>query len=142
MRILVIDDDRSVSAAIEASLHRQGCEVVLVENGRLGIRAFETSNFDAVMVDIFMPEMDGLETIRRFRRQAPTVPIIAMSGFRFRDSRGGAAPDFLSIAATLGATYCLRKPFGPEQLMAAVSSHLEPDAKSDALGGQLRRDLR
>ena len=134
MRILVIDDDRSVGAAIKASLTREGCDVVLVENGRLGVRTFETATFDAVMVDIFMPEMDGLETIKRFRERAPTTPIIAMSGFRFCDSRGGTVPDFLGMAAALGATYCLRKPFGPEQLMAAVNSHLDSDLKNGTSG--------
>ncbi len=122
MRILVIDDDRSVGAAIESLLIRQGCEVVLAESGKLGMRAFEESGFDTVMIDIFMPEMNGLETIKNFRRRSPGLPIIAMSGFSLRDSRG-PVPDFLAMAAALGATRCLRKPFGPQQLMAAIQDH-------------------
>jgi CheY-like chemotaxis protein len=76
------------------------------------------------MVDIFMPGMDGLETIRGFRERAPTVPIVAMSGFRFRNSCTAPAPDFLGMAIKLGATYCLQKPFGPQQLMAAITACL------------------
>ncbi len=132
MRILVIDDDCSVGAAIESLLNRQGCEVVLAESGRLGVRAFEASNFDAVMIDIFMPEMNGLETIKSFRFRAPSMPIIAMSGFKLHDSRG-TVPDFLAMAAALGATCCLRKPFGSQQLMAAVHAHLDPCRRKDAL---------
>ena len=119
-RVLVIDDDKSVCVAIETLLRRQDCVAVVADSGELGAEAFEASNFDVVMVDIFMPGMDGLETIKGFRQRAPTVPIVAMSGFRFRSSIA-PAPDFLGMATKLGATCCLRKPFGPQQLMAAIN---------------------
>lgn len=124
MRVLVIDDDRSVGSAIESLLSRRGHEVVVVENGRVGTNAFETSNFELVMVDIFMPEMDGLETIQHFRHRNPKVPIIAMSGFRFCEARS-AAPNFLRMATELGATYGLPKPFDLQQLMASVNACLD-----------------
>ena len=123
-RVLVIDDDQSVRSAIEALLRRQDCVTVLAESARVGIKTFEASHFDLVMVDIFMPGMNGLDTIKGFRERAPTVPIVAMSGFRFRNSPMAAAPDFLEMASKLGATYCLQKPFGPQQLMAAVNACL------------------
>ncbi len=123
-RILVIDDDKSVCIAIETLLRHQGCTAVVAENGHLGVETFERSDFDVVMIDIFMPELDGLETIKSFRRRAPAVPIVAMSGFRFRNS-ATPAPDFLGMAAELGASYCLRKPFGPQQLMAAIQACLD-----------------
>src|SRR6185295_7430313 len=91
-------------------------------SGRLGIETFERHSFDLVMVDIFMPGMDGIETIKHFRKRAPAVPIIAMTGFRFRDSSKDRAPDFLGMAAKLGAAYCLRKPFGPQQLNTAINA--------------------
>jgi CheY-like chemotaxis protein len=124
-RILVIDDDLSIGAAIQLMLVRQGCETVFVQDADAGVRAFESSKFDAVMVDIFMPGMDGLETIKGFRERSPTIPIVAMSGFRFRNSKA-CAPNYLEIAAKLGATFCLRKPFTPEQLMVAINSGLDP----------------
>ncbi|MEA2880388.1 MAG: hypothetical protein QOF14_5584 [Hyphomicrobiales bacterium] len=123
-RVLVIDDDKSVCAAIEALLRHQDCIAVLAESGTVGARTFEDSEFDLVMVDIFMPGMDGLETIKGFRERAPTVPIVAMSGFRFRNSCTAPTPDFLGMAIKLGATYCLQKPFGPQQLMAAITACL------------------
>ncbi len=122
-RVLVIDDDISIRAAVELSLRRQDCFAVLVDNGHLGVSTFEASEFDLVMVDIFMPDMDGLEIIKCFRERAPALPIVAMSGYRFRNSVN-PAPDFLEIAAKLGATYRLRKPFGPRQLKAAVNACL------------------
>ena len=122
-RILVIDDDRSVSIAIETLLQLQDCSVVLANNGQLATSIFEASRFDVVMVDIFMPGMDGLETIKGFRERAPTVPIIAMSGFRFRSTLA-PTPDFLGMATKLGATCCLSKPFGSRQLMTAINACL------------------
>jgi CheY-like chemotaxis protein len=129
-RVLVIDDDKSVCIAIETLLRRQNYVAVVADSGELGSKTFEASNFDVVMVDIFMPGMDGLETIKAFRRRAPTVPIVAMSGFRFRSSIA-SAPDFLGMATKLGATCCLRKPFGSWQLMAAIDV---------CLGDRLLRD--
>jgi DNA-binding response OmpR family regulator len=123
-RVLVIDDDKSVCAAIEALLRHQDCVAVLAESGSAGASTFENSHFDLVMVDIFMPGIDGLETIKGFREWAPTVPIVAMSGFRFRNSCTAPAPDFLGLAIKVGATYCLQKPFGPQQLMAAITACL------------------
>lgn len=134
MRILVIDDDESVRSAIQTLLNRQGREVVAVENGPLGIQAFETSRFDLVMCDIFMPGVDGLETIKDLHRRASTVPIIAMSGFRFRDSMA-PTPDFLKMAEALGATSCLRKPFTPQQLLAAINPYFEHAAPKTSVAG-------
>ena len=121
MHILVIDDDVSVGTAIQALLSRENCEVTFVQDGALGVQAFGKSRFDAVIVDIFMPRLDGFEIIEVFRQQDPTVPIIAMSGFRYREANG-SAPDFLAMAVKLGATCCLAKPFGPRQLMMAVNA--------------------
>jgi CheY-like chemotaxis protein len=123
-RILVIDDDRSVRLAIQTLLHDQDCFAVLAADGSTGTQIFAAGHFDLVMVDIFMPGMDGLETIKGFRERAPTVPIVAMSGFRFRGTCLAPAPDFLGMAAKLGATYCLQKPFGPQQLMATINACL------------------
>jgi CheY-like chemotaxis protein len=120
-RVLVIDDDQDVGAAIQTILARRGCDTVFTPDAHTGIQAFEASKFDIAMVDIFIPKANGLEIIARFRQQAPEAPIVAMSGFRFRDSMH-ADLDFLAMAAKRGATFCLRKPFGAEQLMEAINS--------------------
>jgi CheY-like chemotaxis protein len=127
-RVLVIDDDESVRTAIAALLAPENCEIVLAENARRGAERFEAESFDIVMIDIFMPGMNGLETIKDFRRLAPQMPIVAMSGFRFRNA-GLPMPDFLKIAADLGADYCLSKPFRPQQLFAAIDACLSKEAQ-------------
>lgn len=118
-RILVVDDDTAVRGAIKTVLERDGHEVVLAGNGRAGVSAVENNAFDVVICDIFMPGMDGIETIHAFHKTNPHMPVIAMSGFTFRDSHG-PAPDFLSLATKLGAAYSLRKPFRPQELLKAV----------------------
>jgi DNA-binding response OmpR family regulator len=125
VRVLVIDDDASVGGAIQMMLDREGCDTVHAPDAYAGIRAFESSSFDLVIVDLFMPGMNGLEIIAEFRQRAPSLPILAMSGFRFRDSMDPAL-DFLGMAASAGATICLRKPFSQQQLMAAVHASRNP----------------
>ncbi len=97
--------------------------MVLRDSGTAGLKALEQSSFDVVLVDIFMPGMDGLQTIKAFNRRAPGGPLIAMSGFTFRDARD-PSPDFLGMATELGAAYSLRKPFRPRELMAAIQGCL------------------
>ena len=120
-RVLVIDDDQHVGAAIQMILARRGCDTMFAPDAHTGIQAFEASRYDIAMVDIFIPKANGLEIIARFRQQAPEVPIVAMSGFRFRDSMH-ADLDFLAMAGKRGASFCLRKPFRAEQLMEAINS--------------------
>ena len=121
-RILVIDDDACVSTAIQAILALRSCETVTASRAHAGIHTFHTSEFDVVMVDLFMPGMNGLDTITRIRSES-AVPIIAMSGFRLRNSLD-PDQDFLGMALLRGATTSLRKPFSPPQLVAAIDRGL------------------
>jgi DNA-binding response OmpR family regulator len=121
--ILVIDDDTSVRRAVKTLLEHEGFDVTAAEDGRAGVEALQGATFDLVIVDIFMPGMDGLETITALHKFAPGVPIIAMSGFMFRDS-SAPAPDFLAMATKLGAACSLHKPFRPRELVAAVQACL------------------
>ena len=121
-RILVIDDDACVSSAIRAIMARRQCEAVPASRAHAGIHTFHTSGFDVVMVDLFMPGMNGLDTITQIRSES-AVPIIAMSGFRLRNSLD-PDQDFLGMAMLRGATITLRKPFSPPQLVAAIDRSL------------------
>ena len=118
-RILVVDDDPAVCAAIRACLEIRNFEVVTANGGEDGLLALQTSTFDLIIVDIFMPHMDGFESIRTFRAHAPLLPLIAISGYMFAQRRT-VAPDFLQMALELGATRCLRKPFTPSTLLAVI----------------------
>jgi CheY-like chemotaxis protein len=120
-RILVIDDDVAVRKAVRLILQHKGHRVVVAEGGQRGVEAIEAYAFDAVIVDIFMPGMDGFQTIRCLRRCAPKVAIIAMSGYAFREA-SWPVPDFLKMACDLGATCSLRKPFKTWEIIRAVET--------------------
>jgi CheY-like chemotaxis protein len=122
-RALIVDDDPMVCAAIEIYLERYGFEVTIANGGEAGLRALEDSCFDLMLVDIFMPHMRGFESIRLFHERAPTIPLIAMSGYAFANL-DSPAPDFLRMALELGAVRCLRKPFTPGALLTAANECL------------------
>jgi len=117
--VLVIDDDPHVRDLVQDALGQAGHTVVLSRDGREGLRALDEGGFDLVITDIFMPDMEGLELIRRLRKGGFAIPVVAMSG-------GGimATETTLSMAAKLGACVTLEKPFGPAELAAAVARAL------------------
>jgi CheY-like chemotaxis protein len=117
-RILVIDDDEAIRSVVTLLLSRKGHQVETAQNGRRGMKLVEDGQFDLLLVDIFMPEMDGLETIRLIRAEKPDLPMIVISG------SNPSMPDFLDMATKLGAVESIRKPFRPDQLLAAVERGL------------------
>lgn len=126
-RILVIDDDDLVLASLRVQLEAYDHAVVTVDCGRDGIAMVGKEAFDVVICDVFMPEMDGLETIRAIHERDPDVPVIVISGFTFRHT-SVPTPDFLAMATELGAACSLRKPFRPSELLRAVNTCLLPHA--------------
>lgn len=121
LRFLVIDDDDCVGAAIRSILARRKSETELASRACIGIQALESSRFDVVFVDVFMPGMSGLDAIAHIRRGSP-IPIIAMSGFRLRSSLNSV--DYLGMAMQCGASAYLCKPFVPKQLIEAIDRSL------------------
>ena len=119
-RVLVVDDDPMVCMAIEIYLERHNFQVTIADGGEAGLRALDGTAFDLMIVDIFMPHMRGFESIRIFHERAPTVPLVAMSGYAFANL-DSPAPDFLRMALELGATRCLRKPFTPAALLTVIN---------------------
>lgn len=126
--ILVVDDDPMVCVAIEIYIQRNGFRVTIAGDGESGLRARERP--DLMIIDIFMPPMHGFESVRLFHDSAPTIPLIAMSGYAFADINS-PAPDFLRMALELGAARCLRKPITPAALTAVIKECLsESDSAS------------
>src|SRR2546422_179515 len=79
-RILVMDDDELLRGALRVVLEAAGYEVIEAADGNAGLRLEREQSADLVLVDIFMPERDGLEVIRALRTEIPQPKIIAMSG--------------------------------------------------------------
>jgi CheY-like chemotaxis protein len=110
-------------------LERAGHSVVTASDGRNGLAQFESGDFDLLFLDIFMPGMDGFETMRLVHQKKPLTPIIVISG---RPVPSGSGPDFLTMAMKLGAVSQLQKPFKPAALLAAVTGCLEAATRLSA----------
>jgi two-component system response regulator (stage 0 sporulation protein F) len=119
-RILVIDDDRLLRGAVELILRLEGHDVACVSGGREGLAQFRADRFDLVACDIFMPNMEGLETISEIRALAPELPIIAFTGGPDYAADAGSVRGFLRIARQLPRTEVLAKPFRSQELLALV----------------------
>ena len=130
-RILIVDDDIAVQATIRLLLERAGHSVVAASDGRTGLGFVEARNFDMLFLDIFMPGMDGLETMRLIHQQQPLMPIIVISG-RPIESNPATGPDILTMATRLGAVSSLQKPFKPAALLAAVADCLDAAKRSSS----------
>jgi len=122
-RILLVDDDELLSGALHQVLVRAGYDVDDASNGKVAVREYRRQRCDVVIMDIVMPDEEGLGTIRELRRVDPNVKIIAISGGGL-----GKAGDYLGIAQMLGAMRTLAKPFLPEALLAMIAEVLaDPD---------------
>lgn len=123
-RILVIDDEAPIRSILRRSLERFGHEVVEAPDGSAGTRLFESSSFDLVITDLFMPEREGIETILDLRERYPEVKILVVSGGL--PSPGQSLDKFspLGDAEALGADASLEKPFEIKKLLEAVDELL------------------
>ena len=118
-RILVIDDDKFVRTSIRAVIEGVGHEVADASDAETGLSLQRAHPFDAAIVDLIMPNKEGLETIRELKRDFPTLAIIAISG-------GGdiVRKNFFQAAQLFGADYTLEKPFDGGDLLATLAKAL------------------
>jgi CheY-like chemotaxis protein len=115
--VLVVDDSSGLREIISIGLRANGYEVAQASDGRRALRMQREKSYEVVVTDLFMPEMDGIETIQTLRQEFPDIAIVAISGV---PTKTGA--DFLEVAEKLGADRVLRKPFTIHELVEAVEA--------------------
>ncbi len=121
-RVLVVDDEADVRRSIERVLSVAGYSVTSVSDGNRALRALEADTFDLLIIDVYMPDMDGLGLMRELRSRNDTTPILAVSGGG--DSPHALDPDgALAVAQAFGAGV-LRKPFTVDDLLGGVEAQL------------------
>ena len=103
------------SSCVRRTLEASGHAVIAYEDGRPAIAQIGREVPDLLITDIFMPEMERLETIRRARALSSTLPIIAISGGSF------IGADYLEMARLFGASATLAKPFRPAELIGLIA---------------------
>jgi len=126
--ILVVDDEPEIRDFCAVALRDAGHQVVLADNGQSAIDIHRIKPQDVVLLDMFMPIKDGLETLTALRQSNPAPKIIAVSaGWRVTGRRAGtegASRDVLDEAKALGADAVLHKPFDPDDLVRTVETLL------------------
>ena len=114
MRILIIDDEIHVATMLADAVSLQGHEVTLAHDGEEGLALLQQSPPDALILDVKLGELSGIEVLRQVRRDRPGLPVVLITGH--------AVPDQLDEARRLGVTDIVEKPFALVQLSVALES--------------------
>jgi two-component system response regulator MprA len=129
MRILVVDDEPAVREAIDRALRLDGYSTELAGDGRAALSAIATAPPDAVVLDLLMPELDGLDVCRRLRAAGDRTPVLVLT------ARDAVADRVRGLDA--GADDYLVKPFALEEMLARLRALLRR-ARDGEEGGVLR----
>src|SRR5439155_9026916 len=116
MRILVVDDDRAVRESLRRSLEFNGYQVEMASDGQQALESVNSARPDAIVLDVMMPRLDGLEVCRRLRGTGDDLPILVLT-----------ARDLVSdrvAGLDAGADDYLPKPFALEELLARLRALL------------------
>ena len=113
--VLVVDDDKEIVGAIEIYLKKEGYNIVKAYNGKQALKVIQENEIHLVILDIMMPEKDGIETLEEIRKDK-SIPVILLSA---------KSEDYDKIGGlNSGADDYITKPFNPLELIARVNSHL------------------
>ena len=126
-RILVVDDEPEIRDLCAVTLREAGHHVVLADNGQMALDIHRIAPQDLVLLDMFMPIKDGIETLTALRKVQPAPKIIAVSaGWRVTGRRHAneTQRDVLDEARDLGADAIMHKPFDPDDLVRTVQTLL------------------
>lgn len=122
-RILVVDDDPAIRGLLRMPLHDAGYDVVEQENGMKASAWFVENRADLLILDVVMPEMDGIQFAWEMKRRRPEMPILAISAGEHIMSRDLC----LKFMKSLGAVEALPKPFDLDHLLKRVKKLLTPE---------------
>ena len=129
-RILVVDDDTGIQRAIQALLKGRGHEIFIAGSGEAGLEILERERPDIVLIDVWLPGMNGLETLQAIKTRQAGTPIIVMTG--------SGTMDLAIEASKVGAFDYRLKPFDPTQMLQLIEKALdsvrlagEPDAAAE-----------
>ncbi len=119
--VLLVEDERSVAKGLEMVMHEEGYEVDLADTGLGAMDKFRGGQFDLVVADLRLPDIDGMDVIQHVRDKQPRTGVVIITGY----------PSVSSAvqAVKLGVSDYLRKPFTDDEFMAAVKSALKEREK-------------
>ena len=114
MRVLLVEDEKRLSQALQKLLQKERYEVDAVYTGTDGLDYALTESYDALILDVMLPGMDGFEVLRRMREEKVATPVLMLT------ARGGVEDRVHGL--TTGADYYLPKPFDTAELMACLKA--------------------
>ncbi|HXS82560.1 MAG TPA: response regulator, partial [Methylomirabilota bacterium] len=123
-RILVVDDDAGIQRALKELLSNRGHTVSSARSGEAALELIEQETHDVVMLDVYLPGLNGLETFQRIKAKRPMTPVIVMTGT--------GTMDIAIEASKLGAFDYRMKPFEPGPMLAAIEKALETARLNEA----------
>ena len=112
MRILLAEDERSLSRAVIALLEKNNYSADAVYDGQEALEYLEAGNYDALILDLMMPKMDGLTVLRTLREQGNPIPVLILTAKSEVDDK--------VLGLDTGANDYLTKPFSTQELMARI----------------------
>ena len=121
-KILIVDDEVGVLDMTRYLFEKKGYQVAVAQNGEGALAAVEREGFDAMLLDIKMPGMDGLEVLRRVKRLRPEMPVVIMSVYYDQNQE-------IQSAVDSEADGCIRKPFNVEEALTVVEKVLQQKRK-------------
>ena len=111
-KILVIDDEAIVRSSCERTLKPEGYDIKSVSSGKEGVELLEKESFSLVLLDLKMPDMDGVEVLNKIKATWPETKVVMITGY--------STVDTAVQALRLGAFNFVEKPFTPDMLISAV----------------------
>ncbi len=123
-KALIVDDDQSVRFVLREALRGAGWSVVEIDDGAQIEERLEGDHFDVIMLDLYMPGMNGFEVLRRVRGHVPGLlpPWKTDAGVRIVVLSGATGGDGLAFARRIGADACLAKPFEISDLLGLLDA--------------------
>ena len=113
MKILVVDDEKKIADVLAERLRLRGFETLSVYDGTAALARLDSENFDGVVLDLRLPDIDGIEVLRQARMAYPNVAIVILSGHATKQ-------DFKACTA-LGAIACFQKPAQIDKLTEVLN---------------------
>ena len=129
-KILLVEDDRDIAGLLRLNLQDEGYQIVHEEDGARALAQLEKTDWDAVILDLMLPNVDGLEICRRIRQMTRYLPVIIISARTSETHR--------VLGLEMGADDYLAKPFSVLELVARVKALFR---RQEAMGRNLRLDM-
>jgi two-component system response regulator PilR (NtrC family) len=111
-RILIVEDEQSVADALRIIMEDEGCDVSVASSGLDGLEQYAHHEFDLAITDVNLPDVSGLEVLRRLRESVPPRPVIVITALY--------TPEIISAAKEHGALAVLPKPFFPSDIINLI----------------------